>query len=117
VADQVGDHEFQQQVRYLLQKSGFGSVLLPQDLEITIQLGPKIAQSSLPRDLGCCPSGSPQLNGVESLDNRRNRHDCSQNQRKIDIHEPPLGKSEKNSLSKQVLSECDRDLGEIREED
>src|ERR1700722_17141384 len=29
VGHQVGDHEFQHQVRHLLQESGFGSVLLP----------------------------------------------------------------------------------------
>jgi hypothetical protein len=44
----------------------------------------------LPRNLGCCPSDSPQLNRANRVDNRRYRHDRSQNQRDICIHEPPF---------------------------
>jgi hypothetical protein len=47
----------------------------------------------LPGNLGCCLSRSPQSNGANRVNNRRDRYDRSQNQRDIGIHEPPFDES------------------------
>jgi len=44
----------------------------------------------LARDLGSAPSRPPQLNGIESINNRRDRDSRRENQSDTGIHVPPF---------------------------